>query len=166
METGSACKGHLIVTMLLLVATGACNKSGITATNAAQGDPANGSLAPVSDTAATNPGNYYSQPGQQQTYSPQGNPSGGQGYYPPSENAGEDYYPPAENDEASYEQPLEASEPPPALPDYEQPSPRRQLHLDSRILVLRRFRLLLGAGRVGHGALGRCSVDSALVGLL
>ena len=118
MDTGLARKGYLLViTLALLAALCACHKSGNDATNAAQGDPANGNLAPASDTTAQNTGISYSQPGQQQqSYSSQGNPSGGQAYYPPG--GSDDYYPPAEDAE---EPPVEASEPPPPLPDYEQP---------------------------------------------
>ncbi len=55
---------------------------------------------------------------------------------------------------------------PPALPVYAQPmAPADGYIVDARLLVLRRRRLLLGAGYVGDGSRSWFSLDARLLGL-
>jgi hypothetical protein len=101
-----------VTALVLAVGLAACNKGQNQAAqnqpaNVTSGDPADGNLAPTGTPAASPSGESYA-------------PA------PPSDQQSDQQYAAPETDQnyeqsASYEQPVQASEPPPSLPDYEQP---------------------------------------------
>lgn len=101
---------------ILFAGLSACNKTpnaGSAQVSGQAANPADGNLAPVDQSSAQNqpvaatPQGSYAQPGQP--------------YTPAPAATDQNYYPPAGYDTASSEQPVYATQPPPSLPDYQQP---------------------------------------------
>jgi hypothetical protein len=124
MKLNSAGTFTSVLLAVALINSTACNKgSEQTAANFSSGvDPANGNLAPVSDTSQTvspaqpQSANYQSR--NDQPYQ-QANPP--QPQQPSDYPAAPGYTEPSGSEASDYEQPVEATQPPPPLPQYRQP---------------------------------------------